>query len=450
MKYIILIAVITTIIFSRPWEITFTGKTLRQTDSTLLATVSGSGCGEIGLLPAAEAFCNNFSELPETQKMDRIIERFMQKWEIRGASFALMKDDKLLYAKGYGYADSEQKIPTETYHVFRIASISKLITATGIMKLVEDGRLHLDDPVFGPSGILNDSIFSSIRDPLVKRITVEHLLRHKAGFSTVRGDPMFCSVDIARKMNVPPPADLNTIIRFVLSRRLQYVPGTTTAYSNVGYGILSKVIEKVSGTTYENYIRENILSPAGCFDMRLGHDLYEDRHENEVKYYETATEEFIPACDGSKSLVPKYYGGNHIEALSGSGAWVASPIELLRFLAVIDGEPRIKDILQPETIARMTAFSFDTLPIGWMHVSGKGDCTRTGTLSGTSALLKKQHNGYSWIFVTNTSSWKGSKFPSYINQMIIQALSTVPQWPDKDLFELQAFKPGEYLVEVKK
>ena len=79
----------------------------------------------------------------------------------------------------------------------------------------------------------------------------------------------------------------------------------------------------------------------------------------------------IPACDGSKQLVPKYYGGNHIEALSGAGAWVASPIELLRFLAVIDGDPRIKDILKPETIAQMTAFSFDTLPIGWMHVSYK-------------------------------------------------------------------------------
>ncbi|MDE5639537.1 MAG: beta-lactamase family protein, partial [Odoribacter sp.] len=364
-----------------------------------------------------------------------------------GASFGLMKDNKLWYAIGYGYADFEQQIPTETRHIFRIASISKLITAAGIMKLAEDGRLHLDDPVFGPMGILNDSIFSSIRDPRTKQITVEHLLRHKGGFTTVYGDPMFCSVDIARKMDVPPPADLNTIIRFVLSRRLRYVPGTSTAYSNVGYGILSKVIEKVSGTTYENYIQENILRPAGCFDMHLANNLYEDRHENEVRYYETADEELIPACDGSKQLVPKYYGGNHIEALSGAGAWVASPIELLRFLAVIDGEPRIKDILKPETIAQMTAFSFDTLPIGWMHVFYNGDCSRTGTLSGTSALLKKQHNGYSWAFVTNTSSWKGSKFPSYINQMINRALSTVKQWPEKDLFELQSFEQHEYLVE---
>lgn len=447
MKYIILITVIVAIIFTRPWEINFAGKTLCTPDSTVILSASGAGLGKTRILPASETFRNSFSELPETQKMDRIIKRFMKKWEIRGASFALMKDNKLLYAKGYGYADQEQDIPTETHHIFRIASISKLITAAGIMKLAEDGHLDLNDPVFGPEGILNDSVFSSIRDPRMKQITVEHLLRHKAGFTTIYGDPMFCSVDIARKMDVPPPADLNTIIRFVLSRRLRYPPGSSTAYSNIGYGILSKVIEKVSGMTYEKYIQENLLYPAGCFDMHLGHSLYEDKHENEVRYYESATEEFIPACDGSNHLVPKYYGGNYIEALSGAGAWVASPIELLRFLAVIDGDPRIKDILQPETIARMTAFTFDSLPIGWMHVSYNGDWSRSGTLSGTSALMKKQHDGYSWIFVTNTSSWKGSKFPTYINQMITQALSTVQQWPERDLFELQLFDQREYLVE---
>lgn len=447
MKYIILAIVILTIIFTKPWEIGFAGGTHRQQDSTFLLTASAAGSERIRLVPASEIFCNNFSELPETQKMDRIIERFMRKWEIRGASFALMKDDKLLYAKGYGFADKEEQIPTETNHIFRIASVSKLITAVGIMKLVEDGRLHLDDPVFGPSGILNDSLFSAIRDPQVKKITVEHLLRHQAGFSTIYGDPMFCSVDIARKMNVPPPADLNTVIRFVLSRRLRYLPGTSTAYSNIGYGILSKVIEKVSGSAYEDYIRENILLPAGCFDMHLGRNLYENKHENEVRYYESASEAMIPACDGSKQLVPKYYGGNNIEALSGAGAWVASPIELLRFLAVIDGNPQIPDILKPETIDQMTAFSIDALPIGWMHVSYRGDWSRTGTLSGTSALMKKQQDGYSWVFLTNTSSWKGSKFPTYIEQTVKKALATVPQWPEKDLFELQVFDQREYLVE---
>lgn len=446
MKYLILIAVVVIVIFSKPWEISFAGSIHRQTDSTMMLA-SAAVQKNVTILPAHKVFNNSFSELPETEKLDRIIERFMKKWEIRGASFALMKDDKLLYAKGYGFADKEQQIPADTRHIFRIASVSKLITAIGIMKLTEEGKLHLDDPAFGPQGILNDSIYSSIRDPRMKQITVEHLLRHQAGFTTVYGDPMFCSLDIARKMNVPPPADLNTVIRFVLSRRLRYVPGTSTAYSNVGYGILSKIIEKVSGTSYEEYIQSHLLLPAGCFDMHIGRNLYEDRFVNEVKYYESASDVMIPACDGSGRLVPKYYGGNNIEALAGAGAWVASPIELLRLLAAVDGDPGIPDILKPETIAKMTEFSIEQLPIGWMHVSYTGDCSRTGTLSGTSALMKKQHDGYAWVFITNTSSWKGSKFPPHIGQAIAKALSTVKEWPSRDLFELQNFNQREFLVE---
>lgn len=311
MKYFILIVVIITIFLAKPWEINFAGGTPLSNDSTLLLAKAMATKAPLPLFPLNKVLSNTDSELPIAQKLDRSIEKFMKTWQIRGASFALMKDDKLIYSKGYGYADAETGEEVDVRHIFRIASVSKLITASGIMKLAEEGKLRLEDRVFGPEGILNDSIFSKIKDPRTKRITVEHLLRHQGGYTAVYGDPMFCPLDIARKMKVKPPVDLNTIIRFVLSRRLHYTPGTSTAYSNVGYGILTRVIEKVSGMNYEDYIKQNILRPAGCFDMHLGRNLYENRLPNEVRYYDTA-EELIPSCDGSKQLVPKYYGGNNI------------------------------------------------------------------------------------------------------------------------------------------
>lgn len=444
MKYVILAVVIATLFFAKPWDINFAGGTPLR-DSTLWMVRASAMKAPLPLFPLGQVISNNDSEIPETKKLDRIIEKFMRTWEIRGASFALMKGNKLLYSKGYGFADQENGTPTDVRHIFRIASVSKLITATGIMKLAEEGRLQLDAPVFGPKGILNDSVFLKIKDPKAEQITVEHLLRHQAGFTTVYGDPMFCPLDIARKMHVSPPVDLNTTIRFVLSRRLHYKPGTYTAYSNVGYGILTRVIEKVSGMDYENYIKQHILKPIGCFDMHLGHNLYEDRLPNEVRYYETS-EELIPACDGSNSMVPKYYGGNNIEELYGAGGWVASAAELLRFLASIDGDPSVPDILRPETVEHMTTYSGESLPIGWMHVTPKGEWWRTGTLSGTSVLLKKEADGYAWAFITNTGCWKGPRFPSYINGMITKALKTVQKWPEKDLFELQQFQPQQFLV----
>lgn len=387
MKYIVLIAVIALIIFVKPWDISIAGvNKSAQQDTTLIPPLSER---PLPLLPVNQVTNNTDSELAETQRFDRMIEQFMNKWEIKGASFALMKDNRLIYCKGYGLADAEAQIPTDVKHVFRVASVSKLITAVGIMKLVEEGKIRLNDRVFGEQGVLNDSCFLDIKDPRSKKITVEQLLRHQGGYSIAYGDPMFCPLEIARKMNVEPPVDLNTMIRFVLSRRLGYSPGDGTRYSNIGYGILSKVIEKVTGKGYEEYIRKNILKPAGCSDMYLGHNLDTDHFPNEVKYYEVSNAELIPACDGSGKMVYRSNGGNNIEELYGAGGWVASPAELLRFLATIDGNPEVKDILKPETIRYMTKSLPNALPIGWIETNTSGDWSRTGTLAGTSALDRK-------------------------------------------------------------
>ncbi|MEG2790713.1 MAG: serine hydrolase domain-containing protein [Odoribacter sp.] len=436
MKYFILILVIALIATLRPWEMSLARGIFKfRQDSTLIASAKSKDA--VKLLPANHVITNIDSELEMTQKFDKIINDFMRKWDIKGASFALMKDDHLIYSKGYGFADVETNTPMDVLHIFRIASVSKLLTAVAIMKLQEEGKLSLQNSVFGTTGILNDSIFSDFKDPRIKNISIENLLRHQGGFSIAYGDPMFCPIEVANKMHVTPPADLNTMIRFVLSRRLSYAPGMGTAYSNISYGILSKVIEKISGEDYESYIKKHILFPAGCFDMHLGKNLYENKLPNEVKYYEVANADKIPACNGSGKMVARSNGGNNIEELYGAGGWVASPSELLRIVAAIDTNSTIPDILRPTSIEYMTQSIPNTLPIGWIETNDKGEWMRTGTLAGTSALMKRQNDGYAWVFITNTSSWQGSHFPHYINMTIERAMTTVTEWPKRDLFEKQ-------------
>ena len=161
MKYLILLFVSLTILFTKPWEISFAGGLPPIQDSLLLSSSAFSKT-PLPLFPAGLVISNSDSDLPETEKLDRSIEKFMKTWHIRGASFALMKDNKLLYTKGYGFADKENAEETDVKHIFRIASVSKLITAVAIMKLVEEGELKLSDKVFGPEGVLNDSIFLKI------------------------------------------------------------------------------------------------------------------------------------------------------------------------------------------------------------------------------------------------------------------------------------------------
>lgn len=200
---------------------------------------------------------------------------------------------------------------------------------------------------------------------------------------------------------------------------------------------------------YETYIRKHILLPAGCFDMHLGKNLYEEKLPNEVKYYEVPNAEQIPACDGSGEMAYRSNGGNNIEELYGAGGWVASPSELLRFLATIDNDSSIPDILTSESIEYMTSNVDHGLPIGWIETNKRGDWMRTGTLAGTSALMKRQKDGYSWVFLTNTSSWKGSRFPNYINRAVGQAMATVKEWPERDLFEMQSMDNEKLLVNVR-
>ena len=355
---------------------------------------------------------DTLSAYPELDGMDGRIERFMKLWEIKGASLAIMRNDSLVYAKGYGYADEEKGERMTSGHILRMASVSKLITAAGIMVLQERGQLSLQDTVFGEHGILNDSLFTAaIREKAKFGITVEQLLRHQGGFTNSRGDPMFSTRDIIRQFGLDGAPDHETLVRCVLSRPLGYKPGTWQKYSNFGYLLLSMIIEKTSGTDYETFIQENVLHPAGCYDMHLAGNYYEDRFPNEVRYYMHAGSELCEEYNMSGRLVERCYGANDIHALSGAGAWCGSPAELGRFVASIDGRAEIPDILSAESIAAMTEyFDSETYSLGWNDTKSDGEWTRTGTLGGTSALVKYFPDGECWIMITNTSTWKGPGF----------------------------------------
>ena len=384
-----------------------------------------------------DTLTNQMSEIPELHDMDINIEEFLKRWEIRGASLAIMRNDSLVYAKGYGWADAEDSIRMKPGNILRMASVSKLITAAGIMKMKEDGLLSLQDTVFGPRGILNDSTFTkAVRDKRIFRITIEHLLRHQGGFSTGHGDPMFSSQDMIRQFHLDGAPDSRTLVRCELTRWLGFAPGTSQQYSNFGFLLLSLVIEKLSGQTYEDYIQENILHPAGCLDMHIAKNYYEERYPNEVKYYMQAGSEPCEEYNLSGRMVERCYGGSNITGLSGAGAWVGSPAELCRFVAAIDGKPEVRDVIDTASVAEMTEyFDPETFSLGWNDTKPDGEWTRTGTLSGTSALVKCYPDGECWIMITNTGTYRGPHFSKYVSTLFRNCREAYSKYlPDYNLF----------------
>lgn len=388
----------------------------------------------VSFTPLNIRLTNQDSDLPEFRKFDEHIERFMKQWDLAGVSLAVMRNDSLLLCKGYGVTNRETQTPTDVRHLFRVASVSKLITAVAIMRLCEEGKLQLTRTVFGSSGILGDSA-TNMRDRNLEQITVEHLLRHQGGFSRRYGDPLFEPILISSRTGIPTPFTTDDLITFTLQSRLGYRPGAYASYSNLGYAILEKVIEKASGMKYETYVRRNILRAAGCENMFIGKSRPEEAHPDEVHYYEPEDTELVPDPREPRRMVRKCEGGNDISLLGAAGGWIASPVELARLVVSINGNPNGKQIISPRSVLRMTEHQKDAFPLGWMYTSPRGEWRRSGTLSGTSALIRYQQNGYSFVFITNTSTWKGANFTYEISAMMNRALLKVKDWPLRDLFE---------------
>ena len=382
-----------------------------------------------------DSLSNAMSDLPATEKMERYIANWMARYNIRGASLAIMKDEHLIYCKGFGWADEERNQPAEVGHIYRVASASKLITAVGIMKLCDEGLLRLDDKVFGAEGILMH--FSEIKDKRAENITVRHLLNHTAGFSRRMGDPMFRIADIIKWEHLDTTPTADQLIAYQLRQRLRDRPGGSAQYSNMGYLVLSRVIEVASGKSYEQYLQEHVLWPAGCYDMHIARNYYEERYPMEVKYYGNDPNDRIESFDGSGEMRPRQYGGHNIRGLQGAGAWVSSAVEMLRLVASIDGKPEVPDILSPESVAEMRNITRKgDYALGWAryHESTQ-TLVRTGTMSGTCAYIEYKTSGISYAFLTNTSNYRGASFTNSLGRMIHTAMSRVQEWPqDRDLF----------------
>lgn len=390
---------------------------------------------------------NAMSDTSALAGMDKSIKVFMQEWNIKGMSISVMRNDSLVYSKGYGWADESKKIEMGPGNILRMASVSKLITATGIMMLQEQGKLSLADFVFGNDGILNDSTYTSIiKDPNYYKITVEDLLRHKGGFTTNAGDPMFNTRTIILQNHLKTPPDHDTLVKIQLKKKLSFEPGTSQSYSNFGYLLLSMIIEKVTGEDYETWMQENVLKPAHCDDFKIANNYYGERYENESRYYVQPNDEPVEEYNNSGKKVVRCYGGNDIRALSGAGAWVASTAELARFVASIDGKPEVPDIISQESIDQMTEyFDPDTYSLGWNDTKPTGEWTRTGTFSGTSALIKQFPDGECWLLITNTSTWKGPSFSRYTGELFNKCREKYSELlPHRDFFYESETEEDEY------
>ena len=358
--------------------------------------------------------------------IDSTITAYMKRHSIVGASLAVMRNDSLLYVRGYGFADKEAGEEMEPWHRMRVASVSKLVTAIGIMKLVEMGRLELSDSVFAKGGAL-EFMVPAVHDCRLESITVEHLLRHQAGFTCRGGDPMFSVGAI----------DGDEVCRKTLGRPLDFTPGTSQEYSNVGYFLLGKLISVITGFSYEDWTRRFIFAPMQCDDFSIGGNYLKDRQEREVRYYMYPGAAPVEDFHGGGVMCETCYGGNNVTGIQGAGAWVTSASDLCRMVAGINIESGIYDILSADVIKIMTRETDEeTYSVGWLDTNKVGIWTRTGSFGGTTALVKYYSwDGDCWVLLTNTGTIHHAKIAKYSSKLIMELRSRyLNSFAKKDLF----------------
>ena len=369
---------------------------------------------------------------------DDAMPSFLQRSNIPGAAVAVSVGERLVVARGYGLRDRAAALPVQPDTRFRIASLSKPLTATAVLQLVSEGTISLSDPAFGHLSDLQPA-GGAVADDRIAAVTIEDLLYHFGGWDRNRSfDPMFIPVLAAQTLQVPPPADAETVIRYMLGQRLDHAPGSTYAYSNFGYAVLGRVIERLTGQSYEDAIAERVLLPAGISEMRIGRSLVST--SGETRYYDypgapQAASVFDPA---SENRVNRPYGGFHLEAMDSHGGWTASAVDLVRFLTAVDGADLRPDLITASTREAMLSHPGKHWGTGYFYAMGWErpglEFSHTGALPGTSSYMGCR-GSVCIAAVFNSWPQTDSGYFGDMTSTLWAAAVATEVWPEGNLFE---------------
>lgn len=372
-------------------------------------------------------------EVAGAARFDLVMTQALKANDVPGATLAIAKNGQLIFARGYGYADFEARQLMQPDAMMRIASVSKVLTSMATLHLKDQGLLDLDAKVLE---ILNDYPLPASADVRLRDITVRHLLQHAGGWDrSIAADPS--REEFMRVTGASLPFTTDDMIRYWLTRSLNFAPGTSWHYSNLGYCMLGPVIEKASGQSYEHYVRDQVLLPMDVHAMSVGKSGLAGRGPYEVKYYEwdgrPLTDSEFP---GQGKMQPAY--GANMALCPSAGSWIASAIDLTRVMTAIDGS-RGAGYLSADTQGEYVADPMlpPRPPGGWwglgIAVGPTPDAWSHGGLGSTVAVLQRTSQ-YTFAFITNSWPPDADAFANTIHAGITRELQSAFEGSATDLY----------------
>ncbi len=375
----------------------------------------------IYLIPLS--FSQETSEEPDLSEAFRLIDTWLEAQyqydQLPGISVAIVKDQEVLFSKGYGWADTENKVPAEASTLFSICSISKLFTSVAIMQLRDAGKLSLEDSI---QNLLPWFELKQAHDDSGP-ITVRSLLTHSAGLPRESAHPYWTGPDF-------PFPSKEAVREGLKGQETLYPSSTYFQYSNLGLSLLGEIVEGVSGLPYDTYVKDNILNPLQLTDTytELPASLWGDK---------LATGYSARKRDGSRNK-QKRFDAAGITAAAGFSSSVEDlgKFASWQFRLLKEGG---EEILKASTLKEMQRVHWMNpdwttswgLGFSVYEVEGKTIVGHGGACPGyRSTLMIDPTDRYAFIVMINASGENPSTYARGMRSVIQKALSGSGESPE--------------------
>ena len=386
---------------------------------------------------------------PVIPPFDDFMSYIMSTYGVPGGALTITRNGHLIMARGYGLMDQDNNVSAKPDTLFRIASLSKTITAVAVMHLVELGKLSLDQPAFA---LLPDlqAPGGQDKDPRLATITIRELLTHSGGWDASKSgfDPTGSQAEIAQAMNVPSPVSSDNMVRYMRGQMLDFNPGCHYAYSNFGYDVLGRIIDRVTGMSYEQYVRTNVFAPMGITTARIAQTLPQGQLPGESNYYANQKSDTIFPFVSPKFVSVAYGGSWYMEGFDADGGWAITAIDYAKFVNSIDGQKGTA-FLKPSSVAEMTArpnipdWAGQTSWYGFgmeVQPTANGQIwSNDGAIDGTFTRFMRTDDGLVMVAFFNSRSnppGREGALQNAVDSGLSNSAAQVTNWPTNDYIGL--------------
>jgi CubicO group peptidase (beta-lactamase class C family) len=394
--------------------------------------------------PAPRALTVTGVEVPELAAFDEAMIDHIQQCDLPNAALAVVKDGRLVMARGYTYAPADWPTVTEPDTLFRIASMSKPLCSVAMHQAAERGVLGLDDLMVDYEGL------GGWTDNRAAAVTLRYLLQHRGGWNRYTAyDPLVYDATIAQSLGIPLPIGIWDIITYMKNRAFQFTPGTQQQYSNFGVLLAARALESVDGRPYEQIVRQDILGPLGVYRSRLSE--WTGDRPGETRYMDGLHARPPSVMSPDQEVLDGWcYGGINHDNFDSAGAWMFSAIDYCRFLSAFD------DLDQSPLLPRARIEEMWAPPIGdpgdgqWYLSSGWivsrfGDVYRAGhdgSFPGTATWGERLENGVQYVVFQNMRDASELYEPYQVTYTLEALSASQDKWPDHDLWGM--YCPGDF------